>query len=108
MAPEIIEDPSSFSPAADVYSFAMVVWEMSTGESPNQGMDIGPIKFARRVLDEDYRPPMPRTGCPRFWLDIIEASEIFSVADLIRSAGTGVPNCGLLSAKFWTCCAVPT
>lgn len=37
MAPEIIEDPSSFSPAADVYSFAMVLWEMSTGESPNQG-----------------------------------------------------------------------
>jgi serine/threonine protein kinase len=37
MAPEIMEDPAHFNPAADVYSFAMVTWEMLTGRSPNQG-----------------------------------------------------------------------
>lgn len=76
MAPEIIEDPGRFTPAADVYSFAMVIWEMLTGRSPNQVVDVAPVKFAQKVVQDDYRPPLPISGCPSFWKDLIEVASL--------------------------------
>jgi len=68
MAPEIIENASTFSLASDVYSFAMCMWEMVTGLSPLE--ELTPISFARKVLEEEHRPHIPET-CPHFWRDLI-------------------------------------
>ena len=58
MAPEIIQDPRSFTYKADVYSFGMVLYEMFTKKSPLPP-DVGSLQLAQRILHEDYRPPLP-------------------------------------------------
>mmetsp|Transcript_28494 Transcript_28494/g.37266 ORF Transcript_28494/g.37266 Transcript_28494/m.37266 type:complete len:561 (+) Transcript_28494:308-1990(+) len=56
MAPEVIQhEPYSF--AADVFSFAIVVWELLTRRVPYA--DLSPIQAAFAVVKNGYRLPLP-------------------------------------------------
>jgi len=57
MAPEIIRH-ESYSLMADVYSFAILCWQLLTRENPFQ--DVSPIEAAGKVALELARPPFPQ------------------------------------------------
>jgi hypothetical protein len=62
MAPEMLED-NEFSEKADVYSFAVTVWEVLTGERPFAGLK--PAQVIMKVCMKGHRPPVPeKTGLP--------------------------------------------
>lgn len=73
-APEITKNIGHYSEKVDVYSFALVVWEILTGELPFANLD-GP-QAAAQVAYTNLRPPIPPT-CPaplqgliqRCWVD---------------------------------------
>eukprot|EP00742_Colponemidia_sp_Colp-10_P003483 GILJ01003710.1.p1 GENE.GILJ01003710.1~~GILJ01003710.1.p1 ORF type:complete len:573 (+),score=49.04 GILJ01003710.1:67-1785(+) len=60
-APELLADRcrtvANASPAADVYSFGIILWEMYTRTVPFDGMTLLQIK--KFVVDGDYRPSIP-------------------------------------------------
>jgi len=57
MAPEVVRhEPYSFK--ADVYSFAMLLWQLITHEDPFQ--DISQLEAAGKVALEKARPPLPK------------------------------------------------
>lgn len=63
MAPEILRNAGDFSAASDVYSFAIVLWEMLTGLNPNQVCThtYSHFEFAQKVF-AGYRPPFTNPG----------------------------------------------
>jgi hypothetical protein len=65
MAPEIIQNPRSFTYKADVYSFGMVLYEMLTKLSPIPS-DVSSLQLAQKILQEDYRPPLPDDMLPAY------------------------------------------
>jgi serine/threonine protein kinase len=65
MAPEIIQDPRSFTYKADVYSFGMVIYEMLTKQSPIP-TDVSSLQLAQKILQEDYRPLLPTDLLPAY------------------------------------------
>ena len=56
MAPEVIRH-ESYSTDADVYSFAIILWQFLTREDPF--LDVSAIDAARLVAVEKQRPPIP-------------------------------------------------
>jgi len=72
--PEITKNLGHYSEKVDVYSFALVVWEMLTGEIPFANLD-GP-QAAAQVAYTNLRPAIP-ASCPaplrgliqRCWVD---------------------------------------
>ena len=44
MAPELLTN-GEVSPKCDVYSFAIILWEMLTATQPFQGMDVYRVKW---------------------------------------------------------------
>lgn len=56
MSPEVIRH-ESYSFMADVYSYAVVCWQLVTHEEPFQGLS--QIEAAGKVALEDARPPFP-------------------------------------------------
>eukprot|EP01122_Echinamoeba_exundans_P015392 TRINITY_DN728_c0_g1_i1.p1 TRINITY_DN728_c0_g1~~TRINITY_DN728_c0_g1_i1.p1 ORF type:complete len:721 (-),score=143.90 TRINITY_DN728_c0_g1_i1:2567-4729(-) len=56
IAPEVFKG-EKYSEKADVFSFAMILYELFTGREPHEGVDI--LKYANLVSHEDYRPPFP-------------------------------------------------
>ena len=56
MAPEFLDD-KPFSKASDVYSFAIVMWEIWSRQVPWSGLH--PMKIMRKVVDKGERPPAP-------------------------------------------------
>jgi serine/threonine protein kinase len=63
-APEVFEDdnnPGKYKKSADVYSFAMVFFEVLTGETPFDGIPLGKLL---QKLHSGLRPPLPRNECP--------------------------------------------
>ena len=56
MAPEVIRH-DSYSTLADVYSFAITLWQLLTREDPY--MDVSSLDAARLVAVEKQRPPLP-------------------------------------------------
>ena len=67
MAPEVIRnDP--VNDKCDVYSFAIVLWELMTRQTPWEGMEAAQIMFA--VAGFDRRPPLP-DDCPPAFAQLI-------------------------------------
>jgi serine/threonine protein kinase len=56
MAPEVIRH-EAYSHMADVYSYALVLWQLLTRENPFA--DVSPISAAGKVALEYARPPFP-------------------------------------------------
>ena len=55
-APEIFDD-ATYNETADVYSFAMVLYEIWARKLPWQGLQ--PVQVALKVVNERARPPVP-------------------------------------------------
>ena len=60
MAPEVIEH-SPYNHQADIFSFAIVLWELLTGRVPYA--DMTPLQAAVGVVQKGLRPPIP-ANCP--------------------------------------------
>ena len=69
MAPEMLRQ-AQYSEAADVYSFAVVVWETLARECPFNGLS--QIQVALAVLNTDARPIVPH-WCPGALRTLIES-----------------------------------
>eukprot|EP01091_Cochliopodium_minus_P017693 TRINITY_DN6997_c0_g1_i1.p1 TRINITY_DN6997_c0_g1~~TRINITY_DN6997_c0_g1_i1.p1 ORF type:complete len:570 (-),score=212.55 TRINITY_DN6997_c0_g1_i1:52-1683(-) len=61
VAPEVYLT-NSYSIQSDVYSFAIILWEMITESNPKGYMKAK--EMAERVAKEDYRPPFPQIEEP--------------------------------------------
>lgn len=62
MAPEVIKH-EPYSSKADVYSFAVVLWELLAKETPFKGQS--PMQTAMAVADRQMRPALPRKTPPK-------------------------------------------
>ena len=62
MAPEVIEH-QSYSIQADVYSFAIAIWEMITAQTPYGTLSA--IQSAMAVVEKDLRPKIPSSVPPQ-------------------------------------------
>ena len=60
MAPELLES-NTFTEETDVYAFALVIWEVLTGEIPWRGLN--PVQVAMQILAKQARPAVPE-GAP--------------------------------------------
>ena len=60
MAPELLED-NIFTEKSDVYSYAIVLWEIWDKGLPWHGLQ--PVQITRKVVDKRQRPPVP-AGMP--------------------------------------------
>jgi serine/threonine protein kinase len=70
MAPEVIRH-EAYSSSADVYSFAIMVWQFLTHEDPF--LDVPSTEAARLVAFEQQRPPLPKKT-PQALVDLIQAN----------------------------------
>ena len=61
VAPEILWG-GKFTEAADVYSYAMVAWEVVTRSVPFHGLN--PVQIGVAVREQKLRPPLPEDGPP--------------------------------------------
>eukprot|EP01127_Copromyxa_protea_P019007 TRINITY_DN6092_c0_g1_i1.p1 TRINITY_DN6092_c0_g1~~TRINITY_DN6092_c0_g1_i1.p1 ORF type:complete len:781 (+),score=116.06 TRINITY_DN6092_c0_g1_i1:23-2344(+) len=57
-APEILQGSTHYNEAIDIYSFAIVLWELATGSIPYLETGWNPIQIAMRVVAGD-RPTAP-------------------------------------------------
>ena len=65
MAPELLRREGGNTPATDVYSFGMVLYEVYSRRDPYDGED--PTEVLRLVADKEVRkrPPSPRNMCSK-------------------------------------------
>ncbi|KAI3466527.1 hypothetical protein Pfo_023190 [Paulownia fortunei] len=61
MAPEMIKE-KPYTRKVDVYSFGIVLWELTTALLPFQGMT--PVQAAFAVAEKNERPPLPESCQP--------------------------------------------
>ncbi|EEF43792.1 serine/threonine/tyrosine-protein kinase HT1 isoform X1 [Ricinus communis] len=61
MAPEMIKE-KPYTRKVDVYSFGIVLWELTTALLPFQGMT--PVQAAFAVAEKNERPPLPASCQP--------------------------------------------
>ena len=61
MSPEVAMS-KPYSPKAEVFSFATILWQLCAHERPFRGF--GVPDFERRVCEEGYRPKMPKQWPP--------------------------------------------
>jgi len=59
-APELFDEPDAHSNQSDVYSYAIVMWEIATRKQPYEGMS--PEAVAIAVVQSKARPAMPDDG----------------------------------------------
>nr|CCA23310.1 protein kinase putative [Albugo laibachii Nc14]CCA24354.1 protein kinase putative [Albugo laibachii Nc14] len=69
MAPEVLGH-QKYTEKADVFSFAIVIWEVMTGRCPYDGMS--QIHVALGVLNRNLRPSIPR-DCPPFFARLMKS-----------------------------------
>ena len=64
MAPEVLQSDTNYSHKADVYSFAIVMWEIMSREPPFKGLR--PHEIMAAVLNNQARPDLSRVppNCP--------------------------------------------
>jgi len=63
MAPEVALY-ECYNEKVDVYSFAMIVWQMAANKVPFEGF--GKEEFIQEVVVDHLRPPMSRSWPPLF------------------------------------------
>ncbi|KAJ6924296.1 protein kinase and PP2C-like domain-containing protein [Populus alba x Populus x berolinensis] len=59
MAPEVIFRCEPYNQKSDVYSFAVILNELMTGDYPYIETDFGPSKIAMEVAEGKLRPMLP-------------------------------------------------
>ena len=67
VAPEVLRD-ERYSEKADIYSFAILVWELVARAVPYVGQNS--LMVARAVAYKSLRPVIPDT-CPEFFRDLM-------------------------------------
>ena len=60
MAPELLES-NTFTEETDVYAYALVIWEVLTGDIPWRGLN--PMQVGMQILNKQARPAVPE-GAP--------------------------------------------
>jgi len=69
MAPEQVEPTTAIGPAADVYAFGAIVFEMLTGARPFDGF--GPMQIARARLTEPVPDPRAHRAVPEVLAELV-------------------------------------
>ena len=77
MAPELLED-NTFTEKSDVYSYAIVLWEIWSRQVP--WSDLRPMQIMRKVVDKRERPPVP-AGMPAELRELMVRSWVHQPAD---------------------------
>ena len=62
MAPESVQ--TQYSSKSDIYSFAIIVWELLTRKVPYGDIDVAPLTLLMQVCNQDLRPIIPE-DCPK-------------------------------------------
>lgn len=62
MAPELLDNQSGYNHMIDVYSYGIVLWEITAKAVPYRDLDSPQI--IARVLNSDYRPTIPEGTSP--------------------------------------------
>ncbi|EAY22545.1 TKL family protein kinase [Trichomonas vaginalis G3] len=62
MAPEVLLSSPNYDEKVDVYSYAILLWELLTNEPPFSGMN--PSQITDLVINQGYRPPIPDNAPP--------------------------------------------
>jgi serine/threonine protein kinase len=70
MAPEMIRN-DAYGEAADVFSFAICLWEMYTRKIPYRDLGLNPSHLVVKVVKEHLRPPIPKQ-CPKAFKNLME------------------------------------
>ena len=68
MAPELL-DSNTFTEETDVYAYALVIWEVLTGDIPWRGLN--PVQVAMQILTKQARPAVPE-GAPADLVALME------------------------------------
>ena len=77
MAPELL-DANTFTEKSDVYSYAVVLWEIHDRGIPWRGLDM--MQIMRKVVDKRERPPVP-AGMPAELRELMVRSWVHQPAD---------------------------
>lgn len=108
MAPEVALC-TPYNEKVDMYSFGVILWEMTSGERPFKGMQM--TEFMDKVVKNNFRPPV-RRDLPSQIKDIIDAcwhpdsicrpsaSEVLEILDSIPSPADGSGMEGGLKSLF--------
>jgi mitogen-activated protein kinase kinase kinase 7 len=70
MCPEVFST-STYSVLADVYSYAIVLWEIWTRREPYDDQP-ATVDIPYEVCHNDLRPPIS-PGCPRSWTQLMQS-----------------------------------
>ena len=68
MAPELLES-NTFTEETDVYAYALVIWEVLTGDIPWRGLN--PMQVGMQILAKQARPAVPE-GAPADLVALME------------------------------------
>ena len=103
MAPELLKD-NVFTEKSDVYSYAMVLWELFDGGVPWAGHK--PLQISFKVVFEHARPPVPpampghlATVMGRAWAN--DAATRPTFADIVRHVRAATPRRPAAADRTW-------
>ena len=88
-APEVILTPKGVTEKVDVYSFAIVLWELWTGREPFEGMNFAALLHAMGS-DACLRPPLPG------WLPVVSQPSHLATTSFCGARLTFLPEQGII------------